>query len=102
VPELVEQPIRAAGRDLCLSGVSVGNPHCVVFRNSDSEWTRDDLLELGPALEGHEIPATHERPACGGDRLEVAVDAQFDLTLDGEVAEVARGRLSSAFLRTLA
>ena len=150
VPELVEQPIRAAGCDLLFSGVSVGNPHCVVFRNSGGEWTRDDLLELGPALEGHEIfpqrtnvqLATVTGPrtlsiliwergagetlasgtsACAaaaagvrlglvespvavhapGGGLEVGVDAQFDLTLDGEVAEVARGRLSPAFLRTL-
>ena len=151
VPELIEQPLRAAGRDLRFSGVSVGNPHCVIFRNSDAEWTRDDLLELGPALEGHEIfpqranvqlaavtgPRTlsiliWERgagetlasgtSACAaaavgvrlglvkspvavhapGGGLEVAIDGQFDLTLDGEVAEVARGRLSSAFLRSLA
>jgi diaminopimelate epimerase len=122
----------------------------VVFQNSGGEWTRDDLLELGPALEEHEIfpqrtnvqlaavtgPRTlsiliWERgagetlasgtSACAaaaagvriglvkspvavhapGGGLEVAVDAQFDLTLDGEVAEVARGRLSPAFLRTL-
>jgi diaminopimelate epimerase len=151
VPELVEQPVRASGRDLRFSGVSVGNPHCVVFPNAGDEWTRDDLLELGPALEEHEIfpqranvqlaavtgPRTlsiliWERgagetlasgtSACAaaaagvrlglvkspvavhapGGGLEVAVDANFDLTLDGEVAEVARGRLSPVFLRTLA
>jgi diaminopimelate epimerase len=151
VPELVEQPVRASGRDLRFSGVSVGNPHCVVFPNAGDEWTRDDLLELGPALEEHEIfpqranvqlaavtgPRTlsiliWERgagetlasgtSACAaaaagvrlglvkspvavhapGGGLEVAVDVNFDLTLDGEVAEVARGRLSPVFLRTLA
>jgi diaminopimelate epimerase len=151
VPELVEQPVRAAGRDLRFSGVSVGNPHCVVFPNAGDEWTREDLLELGPALEEHEVfpqganvqlaavtgPRTlsiliWERgagetlasgtSACAaaaagvrlglvkspvavhapGGGLEVAIDANFDLTLDGEVAEVARGRLSPAFLRTLA
>ena len=150
VPELVEQPLRVAGRDLRFSGVSIGNPHCVVFGNAGGEWTRDDLLELGPALEEHEIfpqrtnvqLATMTGPrtlsiliwergagetlssgtsACAaaaagvrlglvktpvavhapGGGLEVTVDAQFDLTLDGEVAEVARGRLSPAFLRTL-
>jgi diaminopimelate epimerase len=151
VPELVEQPVRAADRDLRFSGVSVGNPHCVVFPNAGDEWTREDLLELGPALEEHEVfpqranvqlaavtgPRTlsiliWERgagetlasgtSACAaaaagvrlglvespvavhapGGGLEVAIDANFDLTLDGEVAEVARGRLSPAFLRTLA
>jgi len=151
VPELVEQPIRIAGRDLVFSGVSVGNPHCVLFRKQGGEWTRDDLLEIGPALEEHDIfpqrtnvqlaAATGPRTlsiliwergagetlasgtsACAaaaagvrlglvkspvavhapGGGLEVAVDEQFDLTLDGAVAEVARGRLSPTFLRTLA
>ena len=150
VPELLEQPIRAAGRDLHFTGVSVGNPHCVIFPKSGGQWSREDLLELGPAIEAHEIfpqrtnvqlaavtgPRTlailiWERgagetlasgtSACAaaaagvrlglvkspvavhapGGGLEVAVDAQFDLTLDGDVAEVARGRLSPAFLRTL-
>jgi len=150
VSELVDQPLRVAGRDIRFSGVSVGNPHCVVFPGSRGEWSHDDLLELGPALEAHEIfperanvqlaavtgPRTlsiliWERgsgetlasgtSACAaaaagvrlghvkspvavhapGGGLEVAVDAQFDVTLDGEVAEVARGRLSSAFLRSL-
>lgn len=149
-PELVDLPLRVAGRTLRFSGVSVGNPHCVVFANSERAWTREDLLELGPALETHEIfpqrtnvqlaAATGPRTlsiliwergagetlasgtsACAaaaagvrlglvkspvavhapGGGLEVAVDAQFDLTLDGEVAEVARGRLSRAFLRSL-
>lgn len=150
VPELLEQPIRVAGRALRFTGVSVGNPHCVIFPKSNGQWSREDLLELGPVLEEHEIfpqrtnvqlaavtgPRTlsiliWERgagetlasgtSACAaaaagvrlglvkspvavhapGGGLEVAVDAQFDLTLDGEVAEVARGRLSPAFLRML-
>lgn len=150
VPELVDQPLTVAGRDLRFNGVSVGNPHCVVFADSGRAWARDDLLELGPALESHAIfpqranvqlaevtgPRTlrlliWERgagetlasgtSACAaaaagvrlglvkspvavhapGGGLEVAVDEQFDLTLDGEVAEVARGRLSPAFLRSL-
>jgi diaminopimelate epimerase len=150
VPELVDLPLRIAGRDLRFSGVSVGNPHCIVFADSGRTWTRDDLLELGPALEAHAIfpqranvqlaAATGPRTlsiliwergagetlasgtsACAaaaagvrlglvkspvvvhapGGRLEVAVDAQLDLTLDGEVAEVARGRLSRTFVRSL-
>jgi len=36
-----------------------------------------------------------------GGTLTVSVDEHFDVTLAGEVAEVARGRLSPAFLRTL-
>jgi diaminopimelate epimerase len=150
VPELLDQPIRVGGRNLGFTGVSVGNPHCVVFGAEGEEWTRDDLLELGPALEVHEIfprrtnvqLATRSGPrslsirvwergagetlasgtsACAaaaagirlgmvrspvavrapGGTLTVSVDEHFDVTLAGEVAEVARGRLSPAFLRTL-
>jgi diaminopimelate epimerase len=148
--ELVDRPLRAAGRDLRFTGVSVGNPHCVVFKSAPEEWTRGELLALGPALERHEIfpqranvqlavptgpgalsiliwergvgeTLASGTSACAaaaaavrlalvrspvavrapGGTLGVWVDAHFDLTLDGEVAEVARGRLSPAFLRTL-
>lgn len=50
--ELVERPIRAAGHSLRFTGVSVGNPHCVVFSR---RWTREDLLRLGPPLERHRV-----------------------------------------------
>ena len=53
VPELIQQPIDAAGRSLIFTGVSVGNPHCVVFKPSGQSWSREDLLTLGPALENH-------------------------------------------------
>jgi diaminopimelate epimerase len=52
-PELVDRPIAAAGRRLRFTGVSVGNPHCVVFAEGRRGWRRDDLLALGPALERH-------------------------------------------------
>ena len=55
VTELIEQPIEAAGEKLVFTGVSVGNPHCVVFRPRGQVWTREELLRLGPALENHEI-----------------------------------------------
>src|SRR6187549_2260030 len=32
VPELVDEPIRVGSQSLRFTGVSVGNPHCVVFR----------------------------------------------------------------------
>ena len=51
--ELIQQPIEAAGRSLIFTGVSVGNPHCVVFRKAGETWSREDLLSLGPALENH-------------------------------------------------
>ena len=67
--ELIEQPIDVAGETLTFTGVSVGNPHCVVFhprdrrwgrddplsQRPDLPWRRDDLLRLGPALETHPI-----------------------------------------------
>jgi len=53
VPELIQQPIEAAGRTLTFTGVSVGNPHCVVFKPAGESWSREDLLALGPALENH-------------------------------------------------
>ena len=55
VDDLIEQPIRAAGETLTFTGVSIGNSHCVVFRSEDRQWSRDDLLRLGPALETHAI-----------------------------------------------
>jgi diaminopimelate epimerase len=130
--------------------VSIGNPHCVVFKRAGDGWTRDELLALGPALERHAIFPKRSNvqlavptgpralsiliwergagetlasgtSACAaavaavrlglvrspvnvrapGGALDVAVDEHFDLTLDGEVSEVARGRLSPTFLRTL-
>ncbi len=55
VKELIEQPIHAAGEKLTFTGVSVGNPHCVVFRPKSMPWTRPDLLRLGPELENHRV-----------------------------------------------
>ncbi len=55
VDELIQQPIEAAGRALTFTGVSVGNPHCVVFKSGGEQWTRDELLHLGPALEHHPL-----------------------------------------------
>jgi diaminopimelate epimerase len=55
VAELIQQPIQAAGRALMFTGVSVGNPHCVVFKPAGASWSREDLLTLGPALESHSL-----------------------------------------------
>ncbi|MCP9471681.1 MAG: diaminopimelate epimerase [Nitrospira sp.] len=150
VPELIQRPINVAGRTLIFTGVSVGNPHCVVFKPSGQSWSREDLLELGPALETHplfpkrtnvqlavptgrkeifiliwergagetqasgssscaaasaavrlglvESPVTVKMPG-GTLRIDVAPD--FSLTMKGPVAEVARGTLSSSFVRSL-
>ena len=150
VEELIEQPITAAGEDMVFTGVSVGNPHCVVFKPRGEAWSRDDLLRLGPELENHEIfprrtnvqlvvptgdqkifiliwergagetqasgssscaaasaavrlglvtsPVTVEAP---GGTLMIDVDEEFNLTMAGPVAEVARGTLSPSFLREL-
>ena len=53
--ELIERPITAGGRKLTFVGVSVGNPHCVIFKKRGQRWSREDLLTLGPELENHKI-----------------------------------------------
>ncbi len=55
VQELISQGITVQGRRLNFTGVSVGNPHCVVFVEEGEEWTRDDLLSLGPEIESHPL-----------------------------------------------
>lgn len=55
VDELIQQPIDAAGRALSFTGVSVGNPHCVVFKQAGESWSREELLKLGPVLENHAL-----------------------------------------------
>ncbi|MGC4098102.1 MAG: diaminopimelate epimerase [Nitrospira sp.] len=55
VPELIQQPIEAAGQTLTFTGVSVGNPHCVVFKPAGTSWSREELLALGPVLETHRL-----------------------------------------------
>jgi diaminopimelate epimerase len=150
VEELVDQPIRIGSRTLRFTGVSVGNPHCVVFRPAGSSWESWELRELGPPLETHRIfprftnvqlaapvgrralqvliwergageTLASGSSACAaasaavrlglvrspvevrmqGGALRIEVGADYDVTLDGPVAEVARGRFSPAFLRAL-
>ncbi len=150
VNELITQPIEAAGQPLTFTGVSVGNPHCVVFKSAGQSWSRADLLKLGPALENHALfpkrtnvqlavptgpkelfiliwergagetqasgssscaaasaavklglvtsPVTVKMP---GGQLNIQVTEDFNLTMKGPVAEVARGSLSPSFVRGL-
>lgn len=149
VDELIQQSIDAAGRSVKFTGVSVGNPHCVVFKQAGESWSREDLLALGPALEHHTIfpkrtnvqlavatapkeltiliwergagetqasgssscaaasaavrlglvasPVTVKMP---GGTLTIDVAPDFNLTMKGPVAEVARGSLSPSFIRS--
>jgi diaminopimelate epimerase len=150
VEELIQQPIEAGGRSMTFTGVSVGNPHCVVFKQSGDSWSREDLVALGPALENHDIfpkrtnvqlavptgpkalsiliweRGAGETQASGssscaaasaavrlglvgspvavrmpGGTLTIEVATDFDLTMKGPVAEVARGSLSPSFIRVL-
>ena len=55
VDELIQQPIEAAGQKLRFTGVSVGNPHCVVWKEKGQHWSREELLALGPQLENHPL-----------------------------------------------
>ena len=45
VPELIQQPIEAAGRSLIFTGVSVGNPHCERVSNNDIVPERQPLAD---------------------------------------------------------
>jgi diaminopimelate epimerase len=150
VEELIQQSIDAAGRALKFTGVSVGNPHCVIFKQAGESWSREDLLALGPALEHHVIfpkrtnvqlavptgpreltiliweRGAGETQASGssscaaasaavrlglvaspvavkmpGGTLTIDVGTDFNLTMKGPVAEVARGSLSPSFVRSL-
>lgn len=150
VGELIRQPIEAAGRSLEFTGVSVGNPHCVLFKQAGESWSRTDLLALGPALENHPLfpkrtnvqlavptgpqeifiliweRGAGETQASGssscaaasaavrlglvhspvavrmpGGTLHIEVAADYSLTMEGPVAEVARGTLSPSFVRSL-
>ena len=148
--ELVEQPITVGGNSYKFTGVSVGNPHCIIFKDKGDEWSRDELLGLGPELENHKLfprrinvqlavpvgprsiyiliwergagetqasgssscaaasaavrlglvksPVTVKAP---GGTLHIDIDEDYDLTMQGPVQEVARGRFSPSFLRTL-
>lgn len=150
VAELIEQPIAVGKERFRFTGVSVGNPHCVIFKPRGKAWTREDLLKLGPKLENHRVfprrtnvqlavptgpreifiliweRGAGETQASGssscaaasaavrlglvvppvrvnapGGTLHIDVSAGFDLTMQGAVAEVARGALSPSFVRTL-
>ncbi|MCL6552447.1 MAG: diaminopimelate epimerase [Firmicutes bacterium] len=50
--EVVGEPIEAGGQRLTFTGVSVGNPHCVVFV---PELRQVALRDLGPLLETHPL-----------------------------------------------
>jgi diaminopimelate epimerase len=55
VDELIDEPIRVGSQSLRFTGVSVGNPHCVVFRPKGRDVTHRELVALGGALETHPI-----------------------------------------------
>jgi diaminopimelate epimerase len=150
VEELLDESLRVGSRAIRFTGVSVGNPHCVVFRAADRPWSDRDLHTLGPALETHRVfprftnvqlavptgpreltiliwergagvtqasgssasaaaaaavrlglvrsPVTVKMP---GGALRVGIGEGFEVTLDGPVAEVARGQLAPEFVRSL-
>ncbi len=55
IKELINQRIKVDEDELIFTGVSVGNPHCVIFNPRGYSWNRNDLLKLGPKLEHHPI-----------------------------------------------
>ncbi|MDR7481904.1 MAG: diaminopimelate epimerase [Armatimonadota bacterium] len=50
--EVVDEPIEAGDQRLAFTGVSVGNPHCVVFV---PDLRRVTVRQLGPLLETHPL-----------------------------------------------
>ncbi len=50
--EVVDEPVEVDGREVRVTAVNVGNPHCVVFTH-DLEAV--DVHRLGPALERHPL-----------------------------------------------
>ena len=52
LPQFLDQPLQAAGREWRASCVSMGNPHCVVFV-PDVDSLK--LEEIGPAFEHHPL-----------------------------------------------
>ena len=51
--EVLQETLEVDGREVLISGAGLGNPHCVVFKPKGKTWTREELLQLGPALEHH-------------------------------------------------
>ena len=50
--EVIDEPIEVGGTALRFTGVTVGNPHCVIFMQDAS---KDIALRVGPLLERHEM-----------------------------------------------
>jgi len=50
--EVVDEPIEVGGEELRFTGVTVGNPHCVVYLD---EVSPELAMRLGPALETHPL-----------------------------------------------
>jgi diaminopimelate epimerase len=48
--ECINETLSFGGKDFRINCVSVGNPHCVVFRD---ELIQEELLEYGPIIETH-------------------------------------------------
>jgi diaminopimelate epimerase len=48
--ECINEKLVFGGKEFAINCVSVGNPHCVVFRD---ELQLDELLEFGPQIETH-------------------------------------------------
>ncbi len=50
--QVVEQPVEVLDRTFAFTGVSMGNPHCVIFLDDLAEFP---IEKYGPALEKHEL-----------------------------------------------
>jgi diaminopimelate epimerase len=49
--EVIEEPVTVAGREMRITAVTIGNPHCVVFVDELTDLSPQLAHDLGPLLE---------------------------------------------------
>ena len=59
----IGEPITVDGKEYRFTGVSMGNPHAVVFMDGIKDL---EIEKIGPSFESHEIPGPHQYRICGG------------------------------------
>ncbi len=53
--ECINYPISINGKEYIVNCVSVGNPHAVIFMNSEEEVEDLDIASIGPLIENHSM-----------------------------------------------
>jgi diaminopimelate epimerase len=50
--KVISEPLKVNGREYLITGISMGNPHCVIYVDDFNEI---DLTSIGPVIENHDI-----------------------------------------------